>query len=717
MADIDINQLLNGLNSSIEIGLGNYSFGGGSRAFNVIVQDNELKESLRKAGEELARNNLQLRKTHEELEKNNKLTEEEIKQRSEKIALEKKAIEQQEINLGLIKKAVDIVSSIAGFATERAKIENEIYKTLNDTGFQLKEGTQQIGNYSTQLGLNVEAFTKFVGQNSAELNIVQNQFGDAINAVSLNWTKIAKETGASNEEQRKALSTYMKLVTTTGQIGQETQQSFQDNASAFIGNIKTLSKSLGVNTETILRNIESNEKQWQWQALLANEKTRDTALGLQARGASLDQIIYTTTGHMSEQMAKELINPLKNHIVQGDREAFTQGRLRTAEDFNARSEELRNDTTAKALYEQNYQSHQDTNNTMLGARNQDMNTILGYGATAEYQKAISMGNTPQSDEEKSFFASQSEKEIASATRENSYFKMVQIGMDELSEINKYSASMDRKVAKIYDVISKLPGRQETLGFLGKVGAFWDNGGKQVAGGLVRGAELTLSLRRNHLLAQIAGNTSETSMVKWAGNLLKGKLGTAGKYAMKGTQVAMSAYSGYKAYDSFSNGEYLDGTKNTLKAGLWATSPKLGIAGEIADIVGTKLGEGIAYIANGFSDGSMSKEEKEKLHQNALKGREILAQQQAQMDYNTPQTSNLKENKPTPPTDNLQNQKPQKVEIVNPTVANNSLVDNSNLSIDELSNVNGKLSQLVDLFTDVKTNIGQLASKMPLNNYG
>lgn len=711
MADIDLSQLLNGLDSSIQTALGGYAYGGGSRAFSVVIQDKEVKESLKKAGEQLLLNNERLRKTREEIEENNKLSEEEIKQRKESISQAKKTYEQQEIILGYMKKAVEFISSVAGFATERAKIENDIYKAMNETGFQLKQGTKEIGSYATQLGLNVEAFTKFVSQNSEELNIIQNQFGDAVGAVSLNWTKIAKETGASNEEQRKALSTYMKLVTTTGQIGQETQQSFQENAASFIGNIKALSKSLGVNTDTILKNIESNEKQWEWQALMANEKTRDTALALQARGASLDQIIYTTTGKMSEQMALELVNPLKNYIVQGDREAYLQGRLSSADDFRARGEELKNDATARELYNQNYQAHQDINNTMLGATSKELNTIMGYGADAEYQKAISMGNTPQRPDEKNLIGTQSGVELSRAERENEYYKMWAMGPENLSEVNQFTQKTNQTVSNIYRSLGELIPKG-ALANLAKAGTIWENGGKQLASGAMRLGELGLSLRRNHLLAQIAGNTNETSMVKWAGKLLKGKLSTVAKVGAK------------------AGAAYMIGSNTAHLAEKYGSQAGTGIAYGIH-----RLGIGIKDMFGGYD----SEEEHQKAIESARRRKDYFMKKAndtvaskympgstlvdnylakpitGQMNYNTPQTSKLKSNN-LPPSDNIQNSKPQKVEIVNPTSTNNSTTDNT-ASIEELVNVNGKLTQLVDLFADVKSNISQLASKMPMNNYG
>lgn len=726
--DLEYLQFVTDMDKQIYDNLREYAAGDGSRAFSVIIQNKEFVANTKELAESVKRAKNSIDDNIKIGTENNKLLKENNEIEKQKKENLRKEQEQHNARMIVAQKIIGGLSAFAGFITGRIDAENKLYKSLAESNIIYSDNVKEINKYANALGMSLEEYTTYLQQNSQQYNIIQSRLSNIIDSTSLEWKKISKETGATREEMTKGLSTYSKYVISTGEITQLSAKQYNEGATKFITDVKLLSKALGVNTDTILKQIESHESHWQMQALLANESTRKGAMAMQAAGFSPDLIVAGLTGRMNETAAKQMaLNEYTNAQIQLIRNASSLGKFSTIEDIASVAKQF-NSPEMRALQEQDYARKQNNNITMLATASQEYFTGLDYGASKRGETFAQFANIGKGDEGfNKILESITRKETSQNVMENNAFAMMQLG-EEIIGVNDTASAINEKVSDMYDLIKQNYGEIISIlnGYVGKTGTIIDKALPLLERayyitqliyifkslkGLTKIGNL---FKSGGTFSKVAGSLNKVgNSLSKASNLVAGQ--TATKIISKGSAVLGAGVSAYNAYDNFKNNNKLDGTKEAIKTGLWGISavPGLGWAG----IAGEAIDSGASWATDKIYD-LINGDPKEKQKERLQKMNEAFAKQQemrAKINYNTPQTSKLKNNTSSP-SDNIQNQKSQKVEIVNPTSTNNSSTDNT-ASIEELVNVNGKLTQLVDLFTDVKSNISQLASKMPMNNYG
>lgn len=729
MDNIDLTRLLIDINDLLNRNLGKYALAGGSNVFSVYVKNKDLLTDVKGLTN-------QIKSMEERVKQSNRVEEDLIKSMKEEQDLKKKELEEEQksreeaqVRKVVLQRLYSKLSEFTGFITGRIEAENRIYQSIAESNVNFTDSVENITKYANNLGMSIDEYTKFLQANAREYNILQNQVGDVLKATDINWKEISKETGATRNEMQKGLATYTKMLISTGEMTQLSATEYRDGFNSFMSDIKLLGKAVGMNTDSILKQIESNETHWQLQALMANDKTRESTLAMQQAGFTTEQIVYAQTGRMSETVSSQMaLNDVTAMQLSAIRNAAAQGQFSTAEDVKNIALSLQENQIYQRALEQDRARKQDATMQYLAVSDQQFFTALDYSAS---QRAQSFGQFAQvgkgSEEVNEIVESQTNREISKILEENNAFQMTQLG-PRIIEINDTAAAMNKKMADFYDSVNDyLPYLKDIMQLLGTGGTFLDKFLPAVTG-----IAASISILKDGIsfvksipgFIKSAGNVAKplTNFASKASNVAKPLSNTS---TLGGLYAAGSVgYHGYQAYDAYNRGDTAEalsqGIKGTINAAaVTIAGPKIG--GAFAAGMDTVLpyveraagwvGENLVDL---FGGGKMSDEEKTKMQERILKNRELLNQQRSKMNYNTPVTAKLQTT--TIPVEDVEMQTPiptSSEQMMTP-LPKQSVEDEA--SLNELSTMNGKLSQLIDLFSDVKTNIGQMSSQMPVNNY-
>ena len=310
MADITYNEIKSPVSDALNTTLSNYTYGRGNNFLQVMVGGKEIqdiiktqkdlkvaqeksKESTDKLIDELDSNSDNLKTANDLSKTNNEI----LKKNTEALNSQGKSWE------AYLKQGIKVAAEIVGFMKDRAVRELDITKTIGETNTMYIGTAKELNQYANRMNMSLDEYTSFMKENASEFNNIQRALGDVRTATALDFRKMTQQTGATQNEMNKALASYTKMVSQNGEINSMTTEQFTAGATEYIKETKLLAKALGLSTDAVLKQTEQAQKQWQLELLMMNPDNKASIQRMQAKGMSVNEILYAVGGIQSEEVA------------------------------------------------------------------------------------------------------------------------------------------------------------------------------------------------------------------------------------------------------------------------------------------------------------------------------------------------------------------------------------------------------------------------------
>lgn len=395
MTDLSQEDVYNAFDGSLREHLQQFTKGRGQYYLQVYVGNKEYQvfaENTKQLAQSMDESNKLVKENNNKLGKFNDGITDTVEALENNTKESKEQTKAQKANTEALnaynRRLIEAVSKTAGFFAGIMKQEMDLTKNIAESNTMYKDTAKELNTYARGMNMTLEEYTQYMKENAAEFNTLQRVFGDVRDATALQWDKISKQTGATSNEMNKALASYTKLVTNSGEISNMTTAEFTAGATEYIKETKLLAKALGVNTETILKQTEQAQKQWQLQLLMMNPNNKATVQGMLAAGASTEEILYSVGGIYSEEVAQTMaMNQARGIMLDTIKQEHQAGNIRNAEDFGNVAGQIVNSQEYQNAYgsrqellssgQANWIAYTDEKfATAMGINNAQMNDIL-----------------------------------------------------------------------------------------------------------------------------------------------------------------------------------------------------------------------------------------------------------------------------------------------------------------------------------------------------
>ena len=466
-----------------------WTYGSGSKAFNVIIQNKDVIKAVQEQVKALSEANALSKENINSVNEANNLSKENtdaIKENTESIEENThKSIEesdkQHKERKGIFadwkqttRRVIEGIAKLSGFIAGRIDRENQLNRILAESNVVYDGTAKDMADYASKLGMTLNEYGEYLRNNSREFNLMQARFENGVQDISLDFKKIAQTSGATLQESQKGFATYSKLMAQTGQLSQMTVTEFNNGAAEFIKEVKGLARATGTNTETMLKQIEQNEQQYQMQALMNNENTRFAAMALQNMGMSPDQIVGVMTGVVSEELATQMaVNPQMRELVSQLQVANRQGGLQNKESLRATMGQIYQSESYQAATARTQGMKNDMTTTQIAVLAGQNNPFSGVYASSNianglesYAKNLDNGANAKLDKQ---IEAGVNREVAEKERDNRAEQMSFLG-ERLSDVNNTMAYLAGRESELYKMLNKLSytfaGAMANIGIVG-----------------------------------------------------------------------------------------------------------------------------------------------------------------------------------------------------------------------------------------------------------
>ena len=507
-----------------------WTYGTGSKAFNVVIQNKEYIKAVQeqvnlirgnteaiKDSNKNSANALELSKENTEAIKENTDSIEENTHKSIDEA-NKRHKDNKEFYINwkqTSRKVIELMSQLSGFISGRIDRENQLNKVLAESNVIYDGNAKDMADYANKLGMTLDEYGEYLRNNAREFNIMQNTFQNGVQDINMDWKKISAASGATLQESQKGFATYTKMMAQTGQLSQMTASEFNDGAQEFIKEMKNLARATGTNTDTMLKQIEQNEQQYQMQALMNNENTRYGALALQNMGLSPDQIVGVMSGVVSEELATQMaVNPQMREIITQLQSANRNGGLRDEASLRATMQQIQGSRSYQEATARNQAMKNNdtiTNIATLSGQGNPYSGIYTSSTIANNINSVAKNLDEGANKKlKDQMEAATGRQIAEKTRDNSAEQMAMLG-DHLVNVNNSMAKLAEQETKLYNWLNEYTTKYGALmSQLGIIGSALNR--------YLPLVEQTIKLTQSTVSIFSAINGWGTSISKWGSTL-------------------------------------------------------------------------------------------------------------------------------------------------------------------------------------------------------
>ena len=504
---------------------------------------------------------------------------------------------------------------VESFATSfQKKMERMGFlRDLESAGVSVTGGFDSLRKASEELARPQEQLVKLYTKNSQTIQRLNASFGDGVNFFNQTLGDISGKFNLTRQEEEAILSEYLDTRTKYANIEQLDRERLRKETELYTKNLKQLSMATGKSIDLILQENKLKEDEFSLQTL------RDANPAIQLLESLLTQQI-------GPELARAyILNDVKNKKYLGSL-ATQQGR-----DYaQLRKMAIMNPNMSTKEMVSFINASLDRNQTERNRMRQAIYNDAAYGSGLVYgdptntvqfgQGIVTTRGQKLADYD---FKSEDGKVLTSARNFSDEIERMQIILENIrtQSLQNVGKELDFFADKLkianegLSYISRLKDKLSdnywadlvSTAVVGASGGLLIGLGKTVGSTIVSGITSTIG---NSIggIGNLFGNFGKSGISSKLGNLFSlkgGSLGIAGR-------MAGTAIEGGMAINNFANGDYLGGTKDALKAGLWSGGIGWGLAGEAADWIGTGLGEGVAKIQQLFMGGTLSDKEREEL---------------------------------------------------------------------------------------------------------
>lgn len=492
----------------------------------------------------------------------------------------------------------------------------ESLRELESAGVAVTGGFDRLRKASEDLARPIPQLSKLYAKNSqllSRLNASTKFANDGVGFFNDTLKSVSGQFNLTRQEEEAILSEYLDTRTKYANIEQLDRERLRKETELYTKNLKQLSMATGKSIDLILQENKLKEDEFSLQTL------RDANPAIQLLESLLTQQI-------GPELARAyILNDVKNKTYLGSL-ATQQGR-----DYaQLRKMAIMNPNMSTKEMVSFINASLDRNQTERNRMRQAIYNDAAYGSGLVYgdptnnvQFGMGIVTTRGQKLADYDFKSEDGKVLTSARNFSDEIERMQIILENIrtQSLQNVGKELDFFADKLkianegLSYISRLKDKLSdnywadlvSTAVVGASGGLLIGLGKTVGSTIVSGITSTIG---NSIggIGNLFGNFGKSGINSKLGNLFSlksGSLGIAGR-------MAGTAIEGGMAINNFANGDYLGGTKDALKAGLWSGGIGWGLAGEAADWIGTSLGEGVAKIQQLFMGGTLSDKEREEL---------------------------------------------------------------------------------------------------------
>lgn len=476
----------------------------------------------------------------------------------------------------------------------------ESLRELESAGVAVTGGFDRLRKASEDLARPIPQLSKLYAKNSqllSRLNASTNFANDGVGFFNDTLKSVSGQFNLTREEEEAISSEYLDTRTKYANIEQLDRERLRKETELYTKNLKQLSMATGKSIDLILQENKLKEDEFSLQTL------RDANPSIQLLESLLTQQI-------GPELARAyILNDVKNEKYLGSL-ATQQGR-----DYaQLRKMAIMNPNMSTKEMVSFINASLDRNQTERNRMRQAIYNDAAYGSGLVYgdptntvqfgQGIVTTRGQKLADYD---FKSEDGKVLTSARNFSDEIERMQIILENIR-----TQSLQNVGKELDFFTDKLKIANKGLSYISRLkdklsNNYWadlvSTAVVGASGGLLIGLGKTVGSTIVSGITSTIGNS-----IGGIGNLFSlkgGSLGIAGR-------MAGTAIEGGMAINNFANGDYLGGTKDALKAGLWSGGIGWGLAGEAADWIGTGLGEGVAKIQQLFMGGTLSDKEREEL---------------------------------------------------------------------------------------------------------
>lgn len=462
-SNIDLDYYINATSEQAKKNLNDtlnmYTYKKGTAFFNVVIADEKLKNSINNISESV----IKIANNHKEtitantnlinaLDRNSEAQIEEAEKKRQEDTKTRAKIQ------FAIEQTIAGISKLSGMLNEFKKSEATLYKTLSETNANYTDSLMKISDYANNFGMKQEEFVKMLSENAKDFNTIQNQVGNVLEATNIQWKAISEQTGASHDEIKRGLVTYNKLAISTGKATQLSAKEYKDGAERFIIEAKALGKALGLSTDAVTKLTSLQEKSAKMQMLLTNPQTSKLASSMLGAGFTENEIIYATTGAMTDEVAQSMaLNPLKRRMLQDLQARSMNGELSSLEQIQAFAQYMNQNQEYKQLVANDIATRENNNILGLAMRSDIHATALGTSAINQYQSLSNIKdyNTKTSEEQEKETGKPDELKLINATITENNQKIVESTNEIAKTLQLGATNLKNAIELETNVIDKL----------------------------------------------------------------------------------------------------------------------------------------------------------------------------------------------------------------------------------------------------------------------
>ena len=384
MTDITEEEIYDAVNDAMALNLKDITKGRGQYYLQVYVGNKEYKEfaentrnlanSMNISNEQTKKINTSLVKVDDTIKENNNSVDKNTKEVKDNT---KSSKENTEALKSYGRRFIESIAKASGVLGGMVSHELALNKTISESNAMYMQTAKEMNVYADRMGLTLDEYAQFLKENASEFNTLQRQFGDVREALNANAYKIMSESGATRNEINKGLTSFTKLMTTSGEINNMSSEQFVAASERYVTETKLLAKALGVSTDAVLKQTEQAQKQWQMELLMKDPNKIAQIQAAQAAGHDLDRILYEVGGIMSEGAAVQMaLSPASAMEMQQWRERSARGEMNTMEQVAQYAKDLKNNEAYRSLSAE--QQEKVKNNMQMILYNNDEKFARGF---------------------------------------------------------------------------------------------------------------------------------------------------------------------------------------------------------------------------------------------------------------------------------------------------------------------------------------------------